>query len=61
MAKLGFGEKAIELAHMINPINHSLNKEFAKKYKIEPYVISADVYNTDGLKRNWRMELVHWF
>ena len=60
MTKLGFAEKALELAHMINPINHALNKEAAKKYRIEPYVISADVYNAEGLKRNRWMELVYW-
>ena len=61
MAKLGFGEKALELVHMINPINHALNKESVKKYRIEPYVISADIYNAEGLKRNRRLELVHRF
>ena len=34
---------------MINPIEHSRTKESAKKYKVEPYVISADVYGTGNL------------
>lgn len=29
---------------MINPIEHSRTKEAANKYKVEPYVVSADVY-----------------
>ena len=29
---------------MINPIEHSRTKEEAKKYKVEPYVIAADIY-----------------
>lgn len=49
-AKLGFGEKALKFAKMINPINHSLNIENAKKYRVEPYVISADVYSAEFLK-----------
>ena len=48
MAKLGFGEKALEFAQIINPINHSLNKESAKKYRLEPFVISADIYNAEN-------------
>lgn len=42
-AILGFGDKAGELYRMINPIEHSRTKEAATKYKVEPYVISADV------------------
>ena len=41
---LGFGDKAAEYFRMINPIEHSRTKEEAKKYKVEPYVIAADVY-----------------
>ena len=41
---LGFGDKALELYKMINPIEHSRTKETAQKYKVEPYVISADIY-----------------
>ena len=29
---------------MINPIEHARTKEEAKKYKVEPYVIAADIY-----------------
>ena len=29
---------------MINPIEHSRTKEEAKKYKVEPYVMAADIY-----------------
>ena len=41
---LGFGDKAWEYFRMINPIEHSRTKEEAKKYKVEPYVIAADIY-----------------
>ena len=46
---LGFGDKSLELYKMINPIEHSRTKESAKKYKVEPYVISADVYGAGNL------------
>ena len=41
---LGFGEKAVEYFRMINPIEHSRTKEETKKYKVEPYVVAADIY-----------------
>ena len=34
---------------MINPIEHSRTKESAKKYKVEPYVIPADIYGANNL------------
>lgn len=46
---LGFGNKAVELYKMINPIEHSRVKEAASKYKVEPYVISADIYGSGNL------------
>lgn len=46
---LGFGNKATELYRMINPIEHARTKEASKKYKVEPYVIAADVYGASNL------------
>jgi cyclic beta-1,2-glucan synthetase len=46
---LGFGDKAVEYYRMINPIEHSRTKEEAKKYKVEPYVIPADIYGAGNL------------
>ncbi|UJP64716.1 GH36-type glycosyl hydrolase domain-containing protein [Mongoliitalea daihaiensis] len=48
-AAMGMGEKAVRYLHMINPINHSLDKASANVYKVEPYVIAADVYSEDIL------------
>ena len=42
---LGFGEKAVDYLKMINPIEHSKTKMLADKYKVEPYVIAADIYS----------------
>ena len=48
-AILGFGDKAEEYFKMINPIEHTRTREEANKYKVEPYVISADVYGAGTL------------
>ena len=46
---LGRGDTAVELYRMITPIEHARTKETANKYKVEPYVIAADVYGTKNL------------
>jgi cellobiose phosphorylase len=43
-AALGEAERAWELTAMINPINHARTPEGAAVYKVEPYVVAADVY-----------------
>jgi cyclic beta-1,2-glucan synthetase len=43
-AKLGDGDKAWELFELINPINHTNNLREYSRYKVEPYVMAADVY-----------------
>jgi cyclic beta-1,2-glucan synthetase len=43
-ARLGDSERAWELLRMINPVNHSLSAETMAIYKVEPYVVAADVY-----------------
>lgn len=43
-AKLGDGNKASRLFNLLNPINHTLNAEGTECYKVEPYVVAADVY-----------------
>jgi cyclic beta-1,2-glucan synthetase len=43
-AKLGDSRRAWELLAMINPVNHGGSPEEITKYKVEPYVVAADVY-----------------
>jgi cyclic beta-1,2-glucan synthetase len=43
-AIMGNGDKAWELFNMLNPINHANTMLEASRYKVEPYVIAADVY-----------------
>lgn len=44
LAMMGEGEKAWKYFHLINPINHSRTPMECATYKVEPYVMAADVY-----------------
>jgi cellobiose phosphorylase len=43
-AALGDGRRAWELLSLINPLNHASSAEKAATYRVEPYVVAADVY-----------------
>ncbi|RPJ59636.1 MAG: hypothetical protein EHM23_13430, partial [Acidobacteria bacterium] len=43
-AALGDSRRAWELLDIINPVNHSRSVEGTATYKVEPYVVAADVY-----------------
>ncbi|MEZ6014359.1 MAG: glucoamylase family protein [Planctomycetota bacterium] len=44
IAELGSGDEAVELFHMLNPINHARTPADVERYRVEPYVVAADVY-----------------
>ena len=44
----GNGDRAFELYQMINPLTHARTAEEVEVYKVEPYVVAADVYTADG-------------
>jgi len=44
-AALGQGDRAGELFQLLNPILHSDTTERAERYRVEPYVVAADVYS----------------
>jgi cyclic beta-1,2-glucan synthetase len=44
-AKMGQGDRAVDLFRLINPILHADSYEKAQRYQVEPYVIAADVYS----------------
>jgi cyclic beta-1,2-glucan synthetase len=44
-AQLGEGKGAGELFDMLNPIFHSDTEEKAAEYRVEPYVMCADIYS----------------
>ncbi len=43
-ALLGEHERAWELVSLLNPIQHAMTPDQVATYKVEPYVIAADVY-----------------
>jgi cyclic beta-1,2-glucan synthetase len=44
LARLGSGDEAAELFHMLNPVNHTRTAADVARYQTEPYVIAGDVY-----------------
>jgi cyclic beta-1,2-glucan synthetase len=46
-ARLGNGDRAELLFRMINPINHAFDPASVETYRVEPYVVAADVYSQD--------------
>ena len=44
-ALLGDGDRAGELFSLLNPINHASTRAGIHRYKVEPYVVCADVYS----------------
>ncbi len=43
-ARQGDGDKAVSLLRMLNPIEHAREEKDFARYKVEPYVVAADVY-----------------
>jgi len=44
-ALLGQADKAAELFSLLNPVNRATTRANAHRYKVEPYVIAADIYS----------------
>jgi cyclic beta-1,2-glucan synthetase len=44
MARLGSGDEAVELFHMLNPANHTRTPADVERYRGEPYVLAGDVF-----------------
>jgi cyclic beta-1,2-glucan synthetase len=47
-ALLGEGDRAMHLYRLVNPVTHAKTPEDVATYKVEPYVIAADVYTAEG-------------
>lgn len=43
-ARRGEGDKAVAILRMMNPIEHARTPEDTWRYKVEPYVVAADIY-----------------
>jgi cyclic beta-1,2-glucan synthetase len=50
LAELGQADEAYDCFKKLNPINHSLDEKSAEIYRVEPYVVAADVYSEGELK-----------
>jgi cellobiose phosphorylase len=46
-ARLGDTAKAWELMRLINPVQHASSAENVAVYKVEPYVVTADIYGVE--------------
>jgi cellobiose phosphorylase len=47
-ARMGDGDRAVEILRMMNPVEHARLPEDVQRYKVEPYVVAADVYELTG-------------
>ena len=47
-ALLGDGDRAMQLFAMLNPLRHADSAADVARYKVEPYVVAADVYTAAG-------------
>jgi len=47
-ASLNDGSRALELARLINPVLHATTPAETERWRVEPYVMAADVYRTPG-------------
>ncbi len=65
LIKEGLTDKAFEYYQMINPINRTLTKEDVLKYKVEPYVLAADIYSNKDFETQggwtWYTGSSGWF
>lgn len=44
-AMLGEGDKSLDLFNLLSPIHHASRRADVHRYKVEPYVVAADVYS----------------
>ena len=45
LAEMGRAEDSLAVLRMLLPVNHALDSEAAERYRVEPYVIAADIYS----------------
>ncbi len=50
-ARLGEGKQAVELFDMLNPVLLSNSNDQANEYRVEPYVMCADIYSEPPYQR----------
>jgi cyclic beta-1,2-glucan synthetase len=64
-ALLGEGDQAAELLHILNPIKRTATRTGVYAYKVEPYVLAADIYSEHPHARRggwtWYTGAAGWF
>jgi cyclic beta-1,2-glucan synthetase len=45
LAELGMADEAYRVFSMLNPVGHAIDEEAAGRYRVEPYVVAADIYS----------------
>jgi cyclic beta-1,2-glucan synthetase len=49
LAEMKRGDDALRCFQMLNPVNHALDRASADVYRVEPYVVAADIYGEGQL------------
>ena len=47
LIKAGYHDRAYRYFQMINPVNRTKEKSSVEQYRVEPYVIAADIYSSE--------------
>jgi cyclic beta-1,2-glucan synthetase len=58
-AARGDSERAWELFRLINPVSHGTTPAETATYRVEPYVVAADVYGSRAAHGPRRLDVVH--
>ncbi len=58
-AMLRDGERVGELLKILNPVRHSTSPDAARLYRVEPYVVAADIYAGQTLASRGGWTWVH--
>jgi cyclic beta-1,2-glucan synthetase len=45
LAALGEGDQAADLFNLLNPVHHAATRTDVSRYRVEPYVVAADIYS----------------
>ncbi|MBR3210501.1 MAG: hypothetical protein IKF71_01005 [Bacilli bacterium] len=65
LIKAGYHDRAYRYFQMINPVNRTLNQDDVTKYRVEPYVIAADIYSSESFPGRggwtWYTGSAGWF
>ena len=65
LIKAGYHDRAYRYFQMINPINRTKTTKQTKKYRVEPYVIAADIYSSESFEGRggwtWYTGSAGWF